>query len=288
MSQNKKVIGYFTLIFGFIIVLLGLFIFCCFNLKKSKNDDTLLARLESDNKKSIDKFILNSAYVCDENLDVNLYKKYIDRYSIIQSTGMDMDTSEIRVPYFNLSSEETVNINTNIQNLYCGFVHEFNQNYQKFANEGYNDVSKMHLVGPMILNYEAYLYNDILSVAMYYKKPDSCYYYETYVFDTNTNKLLSVSDLEKIFNFDFKSYDYGSILHRFYDGAGSDMLSSTSIYNINDSIAENKINIVRPYRDADNGIGIFVDNDGNFNFLLPINDQTGDECGQRVSLVTLK
>ena len=62
-------------------------------------------------------------------------------------------------------------------------------------------------------------------------------------------------------------------------------MASTSIYNINDSLDQNKINVVRPYRDAGNGIGIFVDNSGSINLLLPINIETGDTCGQKISLI---
>lgn len=287
MSKGKKALVYFIVIFGFAIVLLGGFIFCCFNLKNATNDERLLA-VDTETKKSIDKFILNSAYVCEDSFDVNLYKKYISKFSINNNEGVKMDVSEIRVPYFNLSSQETVQINTDIQSLYCTYLREFKQNYEKFINEGYDDVSKMHMVGPMILNYDAYLYNDMLSVVVYHKKPDSCYSYETYVFDVVSGKLLNVDEISSLIDFNFKEYDYHSILNRFYDGAQGNMLASTSIYNINDSLDQNKINVVRPYRDAGNGIGIFVDNSGSINLLLPINIETGDTCGQKISLITLK
>jgi competence protein ComGC len=270
-----------SLILILILIIIGIIVSLIFVVLNNKNKEE--ESIKSSNNETL-KVDTSKAYVYDATYSYdNKYTEYdraissgengiIDYYGLdVEYTNGKQTISNLKVPYFNINSDDASKANDELSSLY----NEYAKNFDTCAEESKDD----KLPGcTLLLAYKSYQYDNIASVVVIDSSQATSTWvlnYHIYNFDLSTGKNLSYDEvLSKVgYNKDSISANLSDLIKNEMDSimkdtdlttacsASLDKYNTSNCYDITSKLLENSI--------SDNSVLYFINDNGELN-LLPI------------------
>ena len=269
---------------GIVLVVVIIVSLCFFFLNKDKKDNNISSNNEVLNNNETLKIDVSRAYVSDATYSYD--NKYIEYrggvtnsdVGLISYFGIDVEYSKgkqiltnLKVPYFNINSEDATDANNELFSLYTEYAKKFDVCAEEDKDSSLPSCT-------LLLTYKSYQYDNIASVVVIDSAQATSKWvlnYHTYNFDLTTGKNLSYDEvLNKLgYSRDSVSSIYSNLIKEKMDNIvknfdlnkacsfSKDRYNTENCYDITYKLLDDSI--------SDDSVLYFINNDGELN-LLPV------------------